>query len=110
MPLANKSDRTPAVHLSQTQHHRTWFVEMQMMKEMMDFMIIGLKGRVLNDLDKLAHQIDSPFTVPVTTFPLPAKFRMPQIEAYDGSKDPLDHLESFKTFMLLQGVPDKIIY
>ena len=34
---------------------------------------------------------------------------MPQIEAYDESKDPLDHLESFKTLVHLQGVPDKII-
>ena len=34
---------------------------------------------------------------------------MPQVEAYDGSKDPLDHLESFKTLMHLQGVADKIM-
>ena len=34
---------------------------------------------------------------------------MLQIEAYDESKDPLDHLESFKTLVHLQGVPDKII-
>lgn len=34
---------------------------------------------------------------------------MPQLEAYDGSKDPLDHLETFKTLMHLQGVPDEIM-
>ena len=34
---------------------------------------------------------------------------MPQVEAYDGSKDPLDHLESFKTHMHLQGVADEIM-
>ena len=28
---------------------------------------------------------------------------------YDGNKDPLDHLESFKTLMHLQEVPDKIL-
>ena len=28
---------------------------------------------------------------------------------YDGNKDPLDHLESFKTLMHLQGVPDEIM-
>ena len=37
------------------------------------------------------------------------KFRMPQIESYDGVKDPLDHLETFKTLMHLQGVPDEIM-
>ena len=34
---------------------------------------------------------------------------MPQVEAYDGSKDLLDHLESFKTLMHLQGVADEIM-
>ena len=74
-------------------------VKMQMMKEMMDFMINDLRGRVSSDLDTLVHRTNSPFTVPVTSFPLPPKFRMPQVEAYDKSKDPLDHLESFKTLM-----------
>ena len=34
---------------------------------------------------------------------------MPQGENYDRSKDPLDHLESFKTLMHLQGEPDEIM-
>ncbi|XP_075650012.1 uncharacterized protein LOC142620540 [Castanea sativa] len=34
---------------------------------------------------------------------------MPQVKSYDGSKDILDHLESFKTLMHLQGVPDTIM-
>ena len=34
---------------------------------------------------------------------------MPQVEAYDESKDPLDHLESFKTLMHLQGMADEIM-
>ena len=67
--------------------------EMQMMKEMMDFMMNTLKGRMSNDLDKLVHWTDLPFIAPVTSFPFLAKFCMLQIEAYDGLKDPLDHLE-----------------
>ena len=31
------------------------------------------------------------------------------MENYNGSKDPLDHLESFKTLMHLQGVLDEIM-
>ena len=31
------------------------------------------------------------------------------MENYDGNKDPLDHLESFKTLMHLQGVLDEIM-
>ena len=34
---------------------------------------------------------------------------MPQIESYDGVKDPLDYLETFKTLMHLQGVLDEIM-
>ena len=60
-------------------------------------------------LDELVHRTYSPFTAPVTSFPLPAKFRMPQVEPNDRSKDPLDHLESFKTLMYLQGVLDEIM-
>ena len=69
----------------------------------------ALKGRVSNDLDDLVNRIDSPFTTSVNSFPLPQKFRMPQIKSYDRVKDPLDHLETFKTLMHLQGVPNKIM-
>ena len=69
----------------------------------------ALKGRVSSDLDDLVHQTDPPFTTPITSFLLPPKFCMPQVENYDGNKDPLDHLESFKTLMHLQGVLDEIM-
>jgi len=69
-----------------------------MMKERMDFMMNAFRGRVFSDLDDLVHRTDSPFTAPITSFPLPPKFCMLQVESYDGSKD---HLESFKTLMHL---------
>ena len=79
------------------------------MKEQMDFMMNAFRERVFSDLDDLVHRIDSPFTASVTLFPLPPKFRMLQVETYDGSKDLLDHLESFKTLMHLQGMPNEIM-
>ena len=79
--------------------------EMQAMKEQMDVMMNALKGRVSSDL----HRIDSPFTISINSFPLPQKFRMPQIESYDRANDPLDHLETFKTLMHLQGVANEIM-
>ena len=84
-------------------------VEMQMMKERTDFMMNALKGWVSSNLDDLVHRTDSPFTAFVTSFPLPPKFHMPQVESYDESKDPLNHLKSFKTLMHLQRVTDKIM-
>ena len=85
------------------------FAEMQAMKEQMEVMMNALKGQGSSDLDDLVNRIDSPFTIPVKSCPLPQKFRMPQIESYDGVKDPFDHLETFKTLMHLQGVPDEIM-
>ena len=67
-----------------------------MMKERMECMMNALKGKVSSDLDDLVHRTDSPFTMSVNSFPLPPKFRMPQVENYDENKDLLDHLESFK--------------
>ena len=77
------------------------FAEMQAMKEQMEFMMNALKVRVSNDLDNLMNRTDSPFTIQVNSCPLPQKFRMPQVESYNGVKDPLDHLETFKTLMHL---------
>ena len=68
-----------------------------------------LKGRMSCDLDDLINRTDSPFTASVNSFPLPHKFRMPQIDSCDGVKDPLDHLETFKALMHLQGVADEIM-
>ena len=84
-------------------------MEMQKMKEQMDFTTNTFRGQVSNDLNELVNRTDSPFTVSVTSFPLPLKFHMPQVETYDESKDPLDHLESFKALMHLQGVEDEIM-
>ena len=75
----------------------------------MDLMMNTLRGRVSSDLDDLVHRTDSPFITSINSFPLPSKFRMPQVENYNGNKDPLDHLESFKTLMHLQRIPDEIM-
>ena len=79
------------------------------MKEQMEVMMNALKGRVSTNLNDLVNRPDSPFNVSVNSFPLPHKFRMPQIDSYDEVKDPLDHLETFKTLMYLQGVADEIM-
>ena len=83
--------------------------EMQMMRERMDLMMNAVRGRVSSDLDDLVHWTDSPFTTSINSFLLPLKFRMPQVENYVENKDPLDHLESFKTLMHLQVIPDEIV-
>ena len=64
-------------------------------EEMRDFM------RRTNHVDDLVHKMDSPFTTSITSLPLPSKFKMPTLNSYDGTRDPCDHIATFKTTMHL---------
>ena len=52
---------------------------------------------------------DPPFSARVMDEPIPMRFKMPQTELYDGTSDPLDHLESFKALILLHGANDGVM-
>ncbi|XP_077249260.1 uncharacterized protein LOC143888723 [Tasmannia lanceolata] len=47
-----------------------------------------------------------PFTDNVMNAPAPRGFKMPTIPQYDGTIDPVDHLETLRTMMLLHGAAD----
>ena len=68
----------------------------------------AVKGRAPVSMDALVQQTESPFTVGVLHFPLLAKFRMPQIETFDGMKDPVDHLNTYNNQMELHRYQDPI--
>ena len=70
----------------------------------------AIKGRAPVSMDALVQQTESSFTVGVVHFPLLAKFRMLQIKAFDGTKDPVDHLNTYKTQMELHGYQDLVRY
>ena len=59
-------------------------------------------------MDTLVQQTESPFTAEVLRYPFPAKFRMPQVEAFDGVKDPVDHLNTYKNQKELHGYQDPV--
>ena len=67
-----------------------------------------VRGRSPDTMDTLVQQIESPFTAEVLHFPFPAKFRMPQVEAFDGVKDPVDHLNTYKNQMELHGYQNMV--
>ena len=48
-------------------------------------------------LDMMVRRMDSPSIVAVLECPVPSKFRLPQLEVFNDLKDPLDHLNTFKT-------------
>ena len=67
-----------------------------------------VRGRAPDTVDILVQQTESPFTAEVLHFLLPAKFRMPQVEAFDGARDPVDHLNTYKNQMKLHGYQDPV--
>ena len=73
--------------------------EIDQMKKAMDEM----KGnmRRANHIDDLVHRTDSPFMASINSHPLPPKFKMPSLDSYDRTRDPFDHIATFKTTMHL---------
>ena len=69
----------------------------------------AMKGKTPMNLDGMLKQTYSPFTTSVLECPLPPKFRLPQLEFYDDTKDPLDHIGAFKTILNLQQTLDEVI-
>ena len=75
----------------------------------MDEVKNAMKGKTTMNLDGMIKKTDSPFTASVLECPLPPKFRLPQLEVYDGTKDLMDHIRAFKTILSLQQTPDEVI-
>ena len=82
---------------------RSWEQRFKGLQQELSRMKEVVKGRAPDSMDTLVQQTESPFTAEVLHFPLPDKFRMPQIEAFDGAKDPVDHLNTYKNQMELHG-------
>ena len=68
----------------------------------MDGLMKAIKGQTDRSLDWMVRAIDSPFTMVVLECLVPSKFSLPQLESFDGLKEPLDHLNTFKTTLGLQ--------
>ena len=98
---ANRRDRTSGEDSTRMEN------KLRNMRKEMDELKSAMKDKGRENLDGMIQRMDSPFTTEVLNRPFPPKFRLPRLESYDDSKDPLDHIKSFKTLMLLQMTPDK---
>ena len=87
---------------------QTWEQRFRKLQQELSRVKEVVKGRAPDTMDTLVQQTESPFTPEVLRYPLPAKFRMPQVEAFDGVKDPVDHLNTYKNQMELHGYPDPV--
>ena len=79
------------------------------MRKELDEVKYAIKGKAMINLDSMIKRVDSPFTASVLECPLPPKFHLPQLEVYDGTKDPLNHIGAFKTILNIRQTPDEII-
>ena len=75
----------------------------------MDELRNALKEKMDRSVYKMVRAMDSSFTTAVHKCPVPSKFRLPQLEPFDGLKDPQDHLNTFRTTLGLQQPPDEIL-
>ncbi|GKV15530.1 hypothetical protein SLEP1_g26315 [Rubroshorea leprosula] len=56
-----------------------------------------------------ADSIPHPLNTNITLEPNPAGFKIPQLETYDGTKDPDDHLHAFYSCMQAQNASDALM-
>ena len=87
-------------------------VSSDLLKEMrkeMDELRNAIKDKMDQSLDRMVRRTDSHFTVVVVECPIPLKFRLPQLKPFDGLKDILDHLNTFKMTLGLQQPFDEIL-
>jgi hypothetical protein len=83
--------------------------ELREMRKQMGDMKNSLRAKATRNLDNLVHRAYSPFIPRIADFPLPSRFKVPLLENFDGTKDPFDYLEAFKTIMQLQAVPEEVM-
>ena len=87
---------------------RSWEQRFKGLQQELSRMKEVVKGRAPDSMDTMVQQTESPFIAEVLHFPLLAKFRMPQIEAFDGAKDLVDHLNTYKNQNELHGYQDLV--
>ena len=68
-----------------------------------------VKTRTPSTIEKFVNRTDSSFTQAVIGVPLSSKFKMLSIKMFDRTKDPLDHLKTYKALMQLQAILGKIM-
>ena len=58
------------------------------MRKEMDELRSVIKEKTDRSIDRMVRATDSPFTTAVLECPVPSKFRLPQLEPFDGLRDP----------------------
>ena len=110
-PAEEENEAMPGGHVGNEEPHhpplgteeKSWEQGFRSLQQELGRVKEVVKGRAPDTMDTLVQQTESPFTAEVLRYPLPAKFRMPQVETFDGVKDLVDHLNTYKNQMELHG-------
>ena len=102
----NKGDG-PILYQQETEE-RSWKQRFRDIQQEISHMKEAVKGRSLVSMDALVQQTESPFAVGVLHFLLSKKFRMPQIETFDETKDLIHHHNTYKNQIELHGYQDPV--
>ncbi|GFS40777.1 hypothetical protein Acr_00g0070490 [Actinidia rufa] len=71
---------------------------------------INTEMNALVTVDTLIRQTEPPFIERVLRAQVSSKFKLPtQLGIYEGKTNPMDHLDSYKSLMLLQGCLDEVM-
>ena len=103
----NIGNEEPTPH-QQEMGERSWEQKFKGIQQELSHIKEVVKGQTPDSMYTLVQQTESPFTAEVLHFPLLAKFRMPQIETFNGTKDLVDHLNTYKNQMELHGYQDLV--
>lgn len=77
------------------------------MNENMDFLVED--SALVNIMHHLSY-VASPFNREICQAPFPCNSRFPTIDAYKRRGDLYGHLNAYRTWMVLDGVEDKIMW
>ena len=110
------NEATPGEHVGNEElHHpqqgageKSWEQRFKSLQQELSRVKEVVRGCAPDTMDTLVQQTESSFIAEVLHFPLPTKFRMPQVEAFDGNKDPVDYLNTYKNQMELHGYQDPV--
>ncbi|XP_059663694.1 pentatricopeptide repeat-containing protein At4g01400, mitochondrial-like [Cornus florida] len=110
-PPRNPQPQTGITFCVKEKTEKVTYFDLQIkdLKVKMEDVIQAIKGKSFAAIDDPLQRTNLPFSPAFMKYPLPSKFKMPSFESFNGTKNPLDHLETFQALMHLPAVPNEIM-
>ena len=70
---------------------------------------VGCSGGARSSAAALLKDSKSLFAQHIQTCPVPERFKLPTLESYDGTTNPINHWQQYSNIMSLQNAPDGLM-